>query len=299
MGVEAPGTPEDSGKRRWWPGKTPEVTISGAPIEPRRPADDGSDSIIGIASDRKEIPKTASGSGISEVDVTRPEEDEGPEVSLERANAILDEVRGETGAPQVEPVEPVGPVEPVEHPEVREGAEPSEAVTEYPKKQAEQVREAISRIGDAARWLAEAAGRLENVTELVRSFELDVPYLVERVADLLSGDEATKRQVAAEMVAKLQIMRSEVRQKMEMDELDSTGHDEDQGQQQDAGASGGSSRSKAARSGFKRVLTSIKNAETQLWKLISGLVTPKEWTLRGEMGLPFMGKAGVEIKFGP
>jgi hypothetical protein len=51
--------------------------------------------------------------------------------------------------------------------------------------------------------------------------------------------------------------------------------------------------------GFKRVLDSIMNAVTQLWKLISGLVTPKEWTLRGEMGLPFIGKAGVEIKFGP
>jgi hypothetical protein len=44
-----------------------------------------------------------------------------------------------------------------------------------------------------------------------------------------------------------------------------------------------------------------KRISRSLWHIISGLLTPKEWTLSGEFGTgPFgLAKAGIEVKFGP
>jgi hypothetical protein len=47
---------------------------------------------------------------------------------------------------------------------------------------------------------------------------------------------------------------------------------------------------------FLDLLLSIRR---DLWALIAGLLTPKEWTLKGSVQVPMLADAGIEIKFGP
>jgi hypothetical protein len=49
---------------------------------------------------------------------------------------------------------------------------------------------------------------------------------------------------------------------------------------------------------LKRIMRAIKRTAKALWSLISSLLTPKEWTLKGELDLPLFGNASIEIKFG-
>lgn len=45
----------------------------------------------------------------------------------------------------------------------------------------------------------------------------------------------------------------------------------------------------------------VRAIHTRLWKLIAGLLTPKEWSISGEVGNTVLGlgKVRMEIKFGP
>lgn len=63
------------------------------------------------------------------------------------------------------------------------------------------------------------------------------------------------------------------------------------------------------KSGIKSALNSIRNVlkpllirfSQRLWKIISGLLTPKEWSISGELGNTVFGLGAVkiEVKFGP
>jgi hypothetical protein len=51
---------------------------------------------------------------------------------------------------------------------------------------------------------------------------------------------------------------------------------------------------------LERLLKPLLEAKDNLWSLISSLLTPKEWTLKGDVkAIPFFVSGGMEIKFGP
>jgi|GEM_PF-4932008 len=52
---------------------------------------------------------------------------------------------------------------------------------------------------------------------------------------------------------------------------------------------------------IKSVGALIKRISATLWQIIARLLTPKEWTLKGDIGTGFLGlaNAGIEITFGP
>jgi hypothetical protein len=49
----------------------------------------------------------------------------------------------------------------------------------------------------------------------------------------------------------------------------------------------------------RRFLGLFRSIKHDLWSLISGLLTPQEWTLKGDVNVPWLAGAGIEIKFGP
>jgi hypothetical protein len=48
-----------------------------------------------------------------------------------------------------------------------------------------------------------------------------------------------------------------------------------------------------------RFLNGLLSIKHELWALIGGLLNPEQWTLSGEVNVPFLARAGIQITFGP
>lgn len=156
----------------------------------------------------------------------------------------------------------------------------------------EQVGLEILRVGEAAREfermtadeLMELGKRIESLIDDLEGMMLELEQRERLRLDQVEGiqlasTEATLREELDSLTALLAQLEGELSKRNEDPE--------------------GARRTLSALLSFFKPL--IKTIARRLWRLISGLLTPKEWSVGGEVGNTVWGltKVKLEIKFGP
>ncbi|SCE84752.1 hypothetical protein GA0070607_2306 [Micromonospora coriariae] len=176
-------------------------------------------------------------------------------------------------------------------PRPRELPGKSAAAREFFRNREARFTEAVSGVKEAAqavlRDLADEvpAPKLDSFIENVN---VSCDFLTDQLRALLVQDGETQSQAVSSMALAMQSLQTEVTEfQHELNNPD--------GVDQEVTIT---SPHKTA--GFARILQRIRKAMGYLWDLISGLLKPKEWSIKGELkAIPFLAKAEVEIRFGP
>jgi hypothetical protein len=143
----------------------------------------------------------------------------------------------------------------------------------------DEAQQALREVVDGVRDLTDSSANA--VSELAEDVSVTCPYVKAEVATLRKrgAGPAGMRSAMSANVA-LGALRADAEERLA--DLQSE-------QQGWAGRAGDA---------LRRLLGLVKRALRDLWNIISGLLTPKEWTLKGGLKIPLLADAAIEIKFG-
>ncbi|MGK5739267.1 hypothetical protein [Micromonospora sp. URMC 103] len=190
----------------------------------------------------------------------------------------------------LEAAEATRPAEGAETPRPREVRGESAAAQEFFRNRETRFIEAVNSVKEAAQTLVRNLADEVSVAKLEQFMEdvsVSCDFLTDQLRILVTQDTDAQSRAVASMALAMQSLQTEVTEfQDELSSPDWADHEITVTPPRKAAA-------------FTRILQLIRKAMGYLWNLISGLLKPKEWSIKGELkAIPLLAKAEVEIRFG-
>jgi len=153
----------------------------------------------------------------------------------------------------------------------------------------DEIRPIVENLAEAAAGIDEASDSVKQAQDFASHCTDAMAFLKSELAALRSGADGAEITATYALTVAKELADQGEALRAQLEELDYNG----------AGSGDiGEARRKVSRL-LDGILKLLRRVLGSLCNLIAGMLTPKEWTLKAELGTPLSMKGGIEIKFGP